>query len=207
VLQYVCNINFAKLERRDIMPKRLETRIWLSGKSYLFSDVEENDELTRKLKPDTPEYYAWLSGLQSFHFEGNEGRFTARRETRKNKGGEIREATYWSAYRRYNHKQLRRYIGTTDKLSVATLEDTARHFTDVCHSLPPKVKTPRKKPEKRETLYARIAIRDRTIAERDKTIEDLQAQIAKQEQVIRDLKKQIKMYEVASQTKKERLEL
>ena len=86
----------------------------------------------------------------------------------------------------------------TSKLSITVLEDAARHLTDVCHSQPPKVKIPRKKPEKREVLYARIEIRDRTIAERDKAIEDLQAQIAKQEQTIRDLKKQIKMFEVAT---------
>jgi len=181
------------------MPKRLETRIWLSGKSYLFSDIDGNNEvITPDFKGDTPEYFAWLASLKSFHFEGKEGRFTARRETRKNKGGATRKETYWSAYMKYNHKQLRRYIGTTDKLSVVMLEDTARHLADVCTTLPPKVKTPRRMPEKRETLYGRIAIRDQAIAERDKTIEDLHTQIAKQEQLIRDLKKQIKMFEVAT---------
>jgi hypothetical protein len=152
------------------MPKRLETRIWLSGKSYLFSALDENGEvITPEFKADSPEYFAWIAGLTSFHFEGKEGRFTARRETRKNKGGTIRSETYWSAYRKHNHKQLRKYLGTSDKLSIATLEDTAKDLTDRGNALPAKIKTPRKKPIHRAVLMARIA-------EKDKIIEQLQAE-------------------------------
>ena len=88
----------------------------------------------RDITPDSPEYFAWLSTLKSFHFEGREGRFTARLEKRKNKDGSTRE--YWSAYRKHNKKQLRRYLGQTSNLTIAALEEAAKHLTDVCTSLP-----------------------------------------------------------------------
>ena len=72
-------------ERKDTMPSRLETEIkYTAGKHYLFFDPDK-DELTRGMQPDTPDYFTWLAGLQSFHFSGRDGHFTARRETRKNK--------------------------------------------------------------------------------------------------------------------------
>src|SRR5260370_35281323 len=98
-------------ERNGTMPSRLETEItYTAGKHYLFFDPD-NDELVRGMKPDTPDYFTWLAGLKSFHFSGKDGHFTARREARKNKDGTPRQATYWSAYRKHNHKQLRRYLG------------------------------------------------------------------------------------------------
>ena len=139
----------------------------------MFSDVDENGEvIIPDFKADSPEYFAWIVGLTSFHFESRAGRFTARRETRKNKGDTIRRETYWSAYRKHNHKQLRRYIGTSDKLSIATLEDTARYLTDVCSALPAKVKTPRRRPVARAVLMARI---DRLEAENQQLRAELTA--------------------------------
>lgn len=135
------------------MPARLETEIKCSTPGrYIFFDTEENDALVRKLRPDTPEYFAWLSGLKSFHFTGKEGHFTARQETRG-------KQTYWSAYRKHDHRQLRRYLGATEKLSIAALEDAARHLTEKVDELEPDPKVPRKRPEKRDTLYARIKLR------------------------------------------------
>ncbi len=146
------------------MTSRLETEIkHTTGDHYLFFDTEEKDELTRKLTPDTPEYFHWLASLKSFHFSGKNGHFTARQETRKNKDGSTREVAYWSAYKKANKKQFRRYLGTTNKLDITTLENAAQHLTTItAHQ--PKVKTPRKNPEKREILYARIKARDETIA-------------------------------------------
>ncbi len=161
------------------MPKRLETRIWLSGRSYLFSDLENGEVITPDFKPDSPEYFTWLSTLKSFHFEGKEGRFTARLEARKNKDSTSRE--YWSAYRKHNKKQLRRYLGQTSNLTIATLEDAAKHLTDVCTSQPTKMKQPRKKPISRAVLLAQIS-------ERDRTIEQLGARVVGMEQELTALK-------------------
>jgi len=163
------------------MPKRLINEIRLShlGHYQLWEEVEHVASDRRDIELDSSEYFAWLSTLRSFHFEGKNGRFTARLEKRKNKDGSTRE--YWSAYRKHNNKQLRRYLGQTANLTITTLEDAARHLTDVCNSQPAKVKQARKKPIARAVLLARIA-------ERDRTIEELQARVAELEQENAELK-------------------
>jgi len=51
------------------MPRRLETRIWQTPTGYLFSDLDEDNEvIIPDFKADSPEYFAWLSGLKSFHW-------------------------------------------------------------------------------------------------------------------------------------------
>ena len=168
------------------MPKRLETEIkYTAGKHYIIFDPD-NDQLVRGMKPDTPEYFTWLSGLKSFHFTGEYGHFTARRET---KG-------YWTAYRKANHKQLRHYLGITDKLSITILEDAARHLAERCLSQEPKTKVPRKHPEKREILYARIQMRDRTIEQKDQEIESLNRKLEEQKRGI--LKMQDRIHQLES---------
>jgi hypothetical protein len=144
------------------MPKRLINEILLSelGHYQLWEEVDHVASFKR-IEPDTPEYFTWLSGLRSFHFEGKEGRLTARLEARKNKDGSTRQ--YWSAYRKHNKQQFRRYLGQTNNLTIATLEDAAQHLTDVCNSQPAKIKTPRKRPESRTILYARIKIQEEAI--------------------------------------------
>jgi hypothetical protein len=163
------------------MPSRLINEIKLSrlGHYQLWEDVDHVASPKDDIALDSPEYFAWLSTLRSFHFEGKEGRFTARLESRKNNDGSTRE--YWSAYRKRNKKQLRRYLGATDKLSISTLEAAAKHLTDVCNSQPVKPSTPRKKPVARAVLQYRIA-------ERDRTIDQLQARVAELEQELTVLK-------------------
>jgi hypothetical protein len=191
-------------ERKKSMTGRLDTEIKYSqGGYYLFYDTE-HDELVRKLKPDTPEYFTWLEGLKSFHFAGKHGHFTARRDTKTNKNGTT--GAYWSAYRRFNKKQHRRYLGGTDKLDIATLEAVAQHLTEIC-SQTPKTKTKRRNPEKREILYARIKAREETIEQRNQTIAELEQKISDQEQTIKELKASIRKLEAAAKTKREKLEL
>jgi hypothetical protein len=186
------------------MTGRLSTEIkHTTGNHYIFFDNSQ-DELARKLKPDTPEYYTWLKGLTSFHFTGKNGHFTARRDTSNNKDGTT--SAYWSAYRRLNKKQHRRYLGQTSKLDIATLEAAAQHLTDLC-SQTPKVKTLRRNPEKREVLYARIKAREETIKEKDQTIAELEQKITDQEQTIKELKASINRMKQAQKSKRERMEL
>src|SRR6266566_9331010 len=117
------------------MPSRLLNEIRLSelGNYQLWEEVDRVTSFKHGLEPDTPEYFSWLTGLKSFHFSGEHGHFTARQDARGSQ-------SYWTAYKKHNHKQLRRYLGSTSKLSIATLEDAARHLTGVCNSLPPKEK-------------------------------------------------------------------
>lgn len=159
------------------MPKRLINEIRLSqlGNYQLWEEVDHVASDRRDIDPDSPEYFTWLSGLRSFHFEGKEGRFTARLEKRKNKDGSTRQ--YWSAYRKHDKKQLRKYLGQTSNLTIATLEESARYLTDVCNSQPTKPHTPRKKPTSRAVLNARIAERDGTIEELQAGVADLEAEL------------------------------
>jgi hypothetical protein len=145
------------------MPKRLINEIIFGRYGYQLWEEVEHVASPVDIDLDTPEYFTWLASLKSFHFEGQYGRFTARREKRKNQDGSTRE--YWSAYRKHNRKQLRRYLGQTSNLSIATLEAAAKHLTDVCTSQPTNVKQTRKKPESRAILYARLKIQEEAIEE------------------------------------------
>jgi hypothetical protein len=86
---------------------------------YLVMDVLEGAARTRTLLPDSPEWFAWLARLPSFHFTGKSGQFSARQE-RKQRG-----ATYWYAYLKARNHRLKRYLGTTETLTLAKLEETA----------------------------------------------------------------------------------
>ena len=158
------------------MPKRLINEIKLGRYGYqLWEEIDHVASPRDDIELDSSEYFAWLASMKSFHFEGREGRFTARREKRKNKDGSTRE--YWSAYRKHNKKQLRRYLGTTDKLTIAILEAAAKHLTDVCNSQPTKMKAPRKKPTSRAVLLARIAEKDKAIDQLQVRVVDLEAEL------------------------------
>jgi len=189
------------------MGSRLDTEIkHTAGNHYILFDTE-NDKLVRKLKPDTPEYFHWLASLKSFHFAGKNGHFTARRERAKNKDGSSKDTAYWSAYRRFNKKQHRKYLGLTKKLIINALEEVAQQLETICTSQPPAPKTKRRTPEKREILYARIKVREQTIEQKDLTITKLEQTISDQEREIRELKASIHQLEQKQKSKWERMEL
>jgi len=62
--------------------------------------------------PNTPEWFAWLATIPSFHFQGKSGQFSARQE-RKQRG-----TTYFYADVKINNHRLKRYLGTTDILTL-----------------------------------------------------------------------------------------
>ena len=87
---------------------------------YLCMDALEGPAQARShLVPDSHDWFGWLARLGSFHFQGKAGHFTARQE-RKRRGD-----AYWYAYRKAHTQRLKRYLGTTDKLTLALLEQTA----------------------------------------------------------------------------------
>jgi hypothetical protein len=65
---------------------------------------------------DSPEWFDWLASLASFRFLGQQGRFTAYRE------GQTRT---WKAYRTFHGRPHRRYLGITDRLTIARMEHVA----------------------------------------------------------------------------------
>lgn len=73
--------------------------------------------------PESQEGFAWLEHIPSFAFEGREGRFTARRETKQ------RGESYWIAYQRCGGKLQKKYLGKTCDLSAEKLEEAAKSIT------------------------------------------------------------------------------
>jgi hypothetical protein len=88
---------------------------------YLFMDeIEGHVQSRSNLVPDAPDWFAWLAKLGSFHFAGKCGHFTARQE-RKQRGD-----VYWYAYLKAHNHRHKRYLGSTNKLTLAHLEQTAQ---------------------------------------------------------------------------------
>jgi hypothetical protein len=79
----------------------------------------EGGKGAQTVTPDSAEWFVWLAQLSSFHFQGKGGHFTACQE-RKQRG-----ATYWYAYRKAHKIRLKRYLGTTEKLTLTHLEQVA----------------------------------------------------------------------------------
>lgn len=75
---------------------------------------------------DSPEWFDWLASLTSFRFLGPQGRFTAYRE------GQTR---MWKAYRTFHGRPHRRYLGITDRLTIARLEQVAASLQSEMASL------------------------------------------------------------------------
>lgn len=74
------------------------------------------------ITPDLPEWFTWLASLSSFRFVGREGRFSARR-------GYNRGPNWcWYAQRGIYQKNYSKYIGVSEHITVARLEQIAAHF-------------------------------------------------------------------------------
>jgi hypothetical protein len=70
--------------------------------------------------PDSPEWFDWLATLTSFRFVGQQGRFHAHRDSKR--GQRTRS---WRAYRTIHQHAYKSYLGTTDHLTLAALEQAA----------------------------------------------------------------------------------
>ena len=71
------------------------------------------------LEPDSPAWFAELSTLSSFRFVGQHGRFTAHREV------ERLPRAAWRAHRSIRSHTYNLRLGSTDALTIATLEQAA----------------------------------------------------------------------------------
>lgn len=89
---------------------------------------------------------------------------------------------------------------------MATLEAAALHLTTVTEQQP-KVKTQRRRPEKREILYARLKIQEGAINQLLTEKEELEQKVTRQEQTIKDLQASIKKLEADQKRKRGRMEL
>jgi hypothetical protein len=70
--------------------------------------------------PDSAEWFDWLASLTSFRFLGPHGRFTAYRDSEHGQ-----RTRYWTASRCIHGREYRHYLGVTDHLTLARLEQIA----------------------------------------------------------------------------------
>jgi uncharacterized coiled-coil protein SlyX len=71
------------------------------------------------LRPDSPEWFAWLASVSSFRFVGKCGRFTACRVYDK---GPTRS---WQAHRVIHQRLYKPHLGVTEHLTIDRLEQAA----------------------------------------------------------------------------------
>jgi hypothetical protein len=86
---------------------------------YVLLSPEEGE---LPITPDSPEWFAWLASLSSFRFVGQQGRFSARRGY--NRGPN----RCWYAQRGIHQKNYSKYIGVSEHLTTARLEQVAAQF-------------------------------------------------------------------------------
>ncbi len=90
-----------------------------AGGRYVLISPEEGE---LAITPDSSEWSAWLASLSSFRFVGREGRFSARRGYKR---GPNRS---WYAQRAIRQKNYSKYIGVSEHITTARLEEVAAHF-------------------------------------------------------------------------------
>lgn len=71
------------------------------------------------ITPDSARWFGLLQQVSSFHFHGQRGYFTARKEKR------TRGGAYWIAYRHVQGKLRKKYIGPIASVTIARLEEVA----------------------------------------------------------------------------------
>ncbi len=71
------------------------------------------------IAPDSARWFQLLQRIPSFHFHGQRGHYTARKEKR------ARGGVYWIAYRHISGQLVKRYIGAPAAITIARLEEVA----------------------------------------------------------------------------------
>ncbi len=85
--------------------------------AYVIISAQEGE---LPLVPDSPEWFEWLATICSFRFVGQQGRFTAYRDTKH--GHPTRS---WRAYRTIHQRNYKCSLGVTETLTLACLEQAA----------------------------------------------------------------------------------
>jgi hypothetical protein len=73
-----------------------------------------------ELVPDSPEWFEWFATISSFRFMGQQGRFTAYRESKHGRSSRSWRAHHWFHQHNYKHS-----LGVTDQLTMTRLEQVA----------------------------------------------------------------------------------
>jgi hypothetical protein len=100
---------------RSRMPSLIE---YSASGIYVIISSQEGEV---HLEPNSQEWFDWLATLSSFRFVGQGGRFTAHRGY--NKHGQ--QTRFWSASRSVRRHTYKHYLGVTESLTIASLEQIA----------------------------------------------------------------------------------
>ena len=100
------------------MSKRAVYALAWSSSQQAYVLTEAEGPLPRHIAFDSPAWFAWLAQVPSFAFSGKSGSYTARKEIRH---GDV----YWYAFQRTGEKLAKKYLGTTNGLTIARLEEIA----------------------------------------------------------------------------------
>lgn len=73
-----------------------------------------------ELVPDSPEWFEWFATISSFRFVGQQGRFTAYRDSKHG-----RPSRSWRAHRWIHQQNYKHSLGVTDQLTITRLEQGA----------------------------------------------------------------------------------
>jgi hypothetical protein len=73
-----------------------------------------------ELVPDSPEWFEWFASISSFRFVGQQGRFTAYRDSKHG-----RPTRSWRAHRRIHQHNYKHSLGVTNQLTITRLEQGA----------------------------------------------------------------------------------
>ncbi len=105
------------------MPRATEYRLIWYADQETYKLCKHPDEQGLPITPGEQKWFAWLETVPSFSFVGRRGQFTARREARQWGEG------YWYAYLRAGKKLRKKYVGKTDEVTLARLEQVAALLT------------------------------------------------------------------------------
>jgi DNA-binding transcriptional MerR regulator len=107
----------AEQRARSRMPALIE---YGAQGTYVIITSQEGE---MHLLPDSPEWFEWLATISSFRFVGQQGRFTAHRDTKHRC-----PTRSWRAYRTIHQRNYKLSLGITDDLTLACLEQAAATF-------------------------------------------------------------------------------
>jgi hypothetical protein len=104
----------AEQEARSRMPALIE---YSAQGIYVIMSSQEGEV---HLQPDSRAWFDWLATLSSFRFVGSAGRFTAHRGYKQGQ-----QTRFWSASSSVRRHTYKHYLGMTESLTIANLEQIA----------------------------------------------------------------------------------
>ena len=78
-------------------------------------------EIVERIIVGSDRWFEWLTFNHHFYFLNNVGKFTARKEKRRN-------TQYWYAYLRIDGKLRKKYLSNSEQVTDKKLYDTAKSF-------------------------------------------------------------------------------